>query len=59
MKKSLGLLAATLLLSSAAFASDVAQKDGKHTVLKTSRSAQCSTPSGKASRECTRGAGTH
>jgi hypothetical protein len=52
MKKSLSLFIAIALAAGAVSASDITQKVGHKTLLKTSRSAHCSTPSGRISREC-------
>ena len=58
MKKFLSLLTILALASGAAMASDVTEKTGTHTTLKTDHSAQCSTPSAKTSRQCAHGGGT-
>jgi hypothetical protein len=52
MKTSFGLFVAICLVAGAASASDLVQHANHQNNLKTSRSAQCNTPSGKLSKEC-------
>ena len=52
MKKSLSLFLAVLAVASAASASDAVSNNNHKHYVKTSRAAQCGTPSGKTSKEC-------
>ena len=52
MQKSLSLFLAVVAFAGVATASDVVRNDNHKHYVKTSRAAQCGTPSGKTSKEC-------
>lgn len=59
MKKTLAIAMAAFCFIGTAQAADIAATHHGKTVLKTSRSSQCDTPSGKTQKQCQHNPGTH